>query len=113
MADLKLKLKSASSFLQKKLKTPDTDKIDTVLKRGLSKEIISIQSRNDARKFAADRRQKDPRGSSHKGAARTLTMESVSRPANEYGINARLQQRSAVSTERKSTPSPKIVRDPP
>ena len=56
VADLKLRLKSASSFLQKKLKTTDTDKIDSVLRRGLSKELISIQSRNDARKFAADRR---------------------------------------------------------
>ena len=111
VADLKLRLKSASSFLQKKLKTTDTDKIDTVLRRGLSKELISIQSRNDARKFAADRRQKDSSGSIDRGASRTLNMDSFSRPASEYGINARVQQKRSVSTERKTTPSPKIVRD--
>ena len=38
-------------------------------------------------------------------------MDSYSRPASEYGINAKAQQKRSVFSERKTTPSPKIVRE--
>lgn len=59
VADLKLKLGKANKTYVKLLKTGDKQKIESVIKMGILKEVVGICERNEARRYAANR----PRGS--------------------------------------------------
>jgi hypothetical protein len=50
-----LKLGKANKTYMKLLKTDDKQRIETVIKRGILKEVVGIQERNEARRYAANR----------------------------------------------------------
>ena len=56
MSDLKIKLARATKSFIGLLKTTDEKKIEQCIKRGILKEVVGIQERNEARKYAANRK---------------------------------------------------------
>jgi hypothetical protein len=55
MTDLKFRLPKANRYYMKKLRTTDKTVVENVIKSGIIKEVISIQQRNAARTYAANR----------------------------------------------------------
>lgn len=98
MAELKFKLARANKQYVKVLRTTDSEKIEQVIKTGILREVVGIQERNEARKYAANRVDSEDEFGSDK-AYNELEFGKSSRGGSEYG-------RSSVSPKKSRGDSP-------
>lgn len=97
IADLKINLKSANRKFIKQFKTKNEDKIDKIVKKSIIREVIGIQERNEARKFAANKPRKQEEFRSDQGNNDDDQFKS-NRSNSEYGGKSSFSPNKSIKT---------------
>lgn len=105
IVDLKFKLHKANKYYERALRTQDPDLIEKTIKNGIVREVVGIQERNEARKYAANRLAgSDDFGSDKAQNEMDFGAKSV-RSGSEFGRSTQSPKKVRMDSPQKSSPS--------